>query len=605
MPGRRHVHRAMKPRTIGRYQVKAELNRGGMSVVYLAHDPRMGRDVAIKMLPRSLQDQPAVRARFEREARVIAALEHPAIVPIYDFSDEEGQPYLVMRYMPGGSLTDVLTYGRLNLTDAARIVQRLAGALDEAHRHKIIHRDLKPGNILFDNHGEAFLSDFGIVKLYEGDSNLQTLTGSVVLGTPAYMSPEQALGKAIDQRSDVYSLGAVLYEMLTGLPPYKGPTSISVAMKHVVEPVPDPRQYRPQLPEACAAVLTRAMAKEPQDRFATAGEMAAAFSQVVAGAASQEPMMPPIVVRKKPQTTSGAAQLQDVARESSGTTEWAPGAPAASQETADVGRGRRWMLGVAAALVLLFLAVSIGVFVFAVSQRMGDATLPPVTIAPPSPTLFATSPVVPTRPAPGPGGELDATPPIALPGASPTAIEAPEETPQAPPQQLSTPRPPSAVQLIVAQPANVREGPSTAMRILARLAAGTELIALKIARQSDGDWYRVRLDDGREGYVFADLVQAVNPEAIGSLPTEVVVIIAPTVPPPKPTPTPEETPTPDVTPTPTVTPTETPAPSPTPTVTPVPLPAVPTSPPTATPTPATTPTPTAMPTPTPTATPTV
>ncbi len=252
----------MKQRNIGRYVVKAELGKGGMSVVYLANDPRFGRDVAIKVLPRSFEDQTAARARFDREARVIAALEHPAIVPVYDFGEEDGQQYLVMRHMSGGSMSDVLTYGRLNLSDAVRIARRIASALDEAHDGNIIHRDLKPGNILFDSHGDAFLTDFGIVKLYEGE-NAQSMTGSVVLGTPAYMSPEQALGKPIDRRSDVYALGAVLYEMLTGVPPYKGPTSVSVAMKHVLEPVPNPREYRPDLAPAVVAVVEKAMAKDP------------------------------------------------------------------------------------------------------------------------------------------------------------------------------------------------------------------------------------------------------------------------------------------------------------------------------------------------------
>lgn len=176
----------MRLRTIGRYQIKAELNRGGMSVVYLAHDPNIGRDVAIKVLARSLADQAVARERFVREVRAVVQLDHPAIVPIYDFGEEDGQPYIVMRYMPGGSLTDMLTYGRLNLADAKRILERVAHALDAAHAQSIIHRDLKPGNILFDGYGEAFLSDFGIVKkVYEGGAETPTLTGSVVLGTPA------------------------------------------------------------------------------------------------------------------------------------------------------------------------------------------------------------------------------------------------------------------------------------------------------------------------------------------------------------------------------------------------------------------------------------
>ncbi|NJM40475.1 MAG: serine/threonine protein kinase [Anaerolineae bacterium] len=236
---------------IGRYQVKSELDRGGMSVVYLAHDPRVQRDVAIKMLPRDVRDQPNVRKRFEREARTIAALEHPCIVPIYDFGEEDRQPYLVMRYMTGGSLADRLNR-RTSLAQAARIVSRIASGLDEAHAKGVVHRDLKPGNILFDANDQAFLSDFGIVKLTETSqtSSATGATGTLVLGTPAYMSPEQALGKPIDRRSDIYALGAVLYEMLTGLPPYTGPTGMSVAMKHVVESTPDVMERRPDMQHA-------------------------------------------------------------------------------------------------------------------------------------------------------------------------------------------------------------------------------------------------------------------------------------------------------------------------------------------------------------------
>ena len=272
----------MKLRTIGRYQIKQELDHGGMSVVYLARDPRFQRDVAIKVLSRNLQGQANVRARFEREARIIAGLNHPAIVTVYDFGEDDGAPYLVMRYMPGGSLSDLLTYGRLNLTDAARITERIAGALDVAHGQGLVHRDLKPANILFDANSDAFLTDFGIVKLFESDPNQANITGSVVLGTPAYMSPEQALGKPIDKRSDVYSLGAVIYEMLTGVPPYKGPTSVSVAMKHVLDPVPRIKEYRGDISDAIDALVAKAMSKEATDRQPGASALASEFARAVA-----------------------------------------------------------------------------------------------------------------------------------------------------------------------------------------------------------------------------------------------------------------------------------------------------------------------------------
>jgi serine/threonine-protein kinase len=558
----------MKPRNIGRYQIKAELNRGGMSVVYLAHDPRFGRDVAIKMLPRSLQDQPAVRARFEREARTVAALEHPAIVPVYDFGEEDGQPYLVMRCMQGGSLADLLTYGRLNLTDAARITTRIAGALDEAHERGVIHRDLKPGNILFDTHGEAFLTDFGIVKLYEGDSAMSTMTGSVVLGTPAYMSPEQALGKTIDRRSDVYSLGAVLYEMLTGLPPYKGPTSISIAMKHVVEPVPNVREYRPDLPDACIAVVEKAMAKEADARFATAGELADAFAASALSAAPTEKQMPPVVVRRKPQTTSSAVRVDedDGASADTPTTE-ASRPVTGAQPQAEPG-GIRWgLIATVVAIGLLLLGAGVAALGVLSRQTRPTPTSPasPTTAAPVGPTVIATTVVVPTREPPPPPTNTS----------PPEATEAPAPAPEPTLTLISPPAPNVPTLRVTIDDGRVRAGPGTGFSILRELPRNTELRAIAFALTSEGRWYEVVLQDNVRGWVSETIVVPVNPEAVNALPTAAFI-------PPSPTPTATlqptatatliPTPTATLTPTPTVTPTPTITPSPTLSPTPVPLP---------------------------------
>jgi serine/threonine-protein kinase len=577
----------MKPRNIGRYQIKAELNRGGMSVVYLAHDPRFGRDVAIKMLPRALQDQPAVRARFEREARTVAALEHPAIVPVYDFGEEDGQPYLVMRCMQGGSLADLLTYGRLNLTDAARITTRIAGALDEAHERGVIHRDLKPGNILFDTHGEAFLTDFGIVKLYEGDSAMSTMTGSVVLGTPAYMSPEQALGKTIDRRSDVYSLGAVLYEMLTGLPPYKGPTSISIAMKHVVEPVPNVREYRPDLPDACIAVVEKAMAKEADARFATAGELADAFAASALSAAPTEKQMPPVVVRRKPQTTSSAIRGdEDDGAADSPTTE--ASRPVTGAQPQAQPRGIRWGL-IAAIVAIGLLLLGGGVAALGVLSRQGRTTPQPTATVLASPTALDTTAVVPTR----------------EPPALPTDTSQPEATPTPELEPTFTPAPPAPnvpTLRVTIDDGRVRAGPGTGFAILRELPVNTELRAIAFAQTAEGRWYEVILPDNTRGWVSDTIAVPVNPDAVNALPTAAFI-------PASPAPTATLQPTPTATLLPTSTPTLTPTPTvtPTPTIglspTPVPLP---TSPPTVAPLPTLTeqpsPSPTVEPTPTATAT---
>ncbi|HEY42608.1 MAG TPA: protein kinase [Anaerolineae bacterium] len=263
----------MTLRKIGRYEILSELGRGGMSTVYLAHDPRFERDVAVKLLPREFLHDPTFIARFRREAKTIASLEHSSIVPVYDFGEEEGQPYLVMRHMIGGSLITKLEQGPLSLEEISNITSRLATALDEAHERGMIHRDIKPGNILFDHHGDAFLTDFGIVKLTQETT---TYTGGGIIGTPAYMSPEQARGdRELDLRSDVYALGVIVFEMLSGNPPYEADTPIGVAIKHITEPIPNILDTRPDLQPDFATLIERVLCKEREGRYATAGEFAA------------------------------------------------------------------------------------------------------------------------------------------------------------------------------------------------------------------------------------------------------------------------------------------------------------------------------------------
>lgn len=269
------------PTRFGRYEIRAELGRGGMATVYHAYDPTVGRDVAVKVLPGQFLHDPSFRARFEREAKIIASLEHSAIVPVYDFGEQDGQPYLVMRYMTGGSLSDRIKEGPLSVAEAARIFHRLAPALDQAHLRGIIHRDLKPGNILFDQYDDAYIADFGIAKLSEAS---MAFTGSAIIGTPAYMSPEQARGDAvIDGRSDIYALGAILFEMLTGRTPYEASTPMGLAMKHIIEPVPRILEVNPDLPPGCEAIIMRAMAKEPEHRYQSTEELADALDKVIRG----------------------------------------------------------------------------------------------------------------------------------------------------------------------------------------------------------------------------------------------------------------------------------------------------------------------------------
>lgn len=284
----------MKPDKIGRYDIKDELGRGGMATVYRGYDPRFEREVAIKFLPPELiHADPQFRLRFEREAKIIAQLEHPSIVPVYDVGEENNQPYFVMRYMGGGSLSERIKAGLFSIEDAVKILEQIAPGMDEAHAKGIVHRDLKPGNILFTTRGVALISDFGIAKFTQGEAG--NMTGSAIIGTPAYMAPEQAAGETVDGRTDIYALGVILYEMLTGKQPYKADTPLAVAIKHMTEPVPRILEANPSLPLWMEKVISTAMAKSKDDRFSTAVEMVETIKAFLRG----EPL-PETVKNSKP-----------------------------------------------------------------------------------------------------------------------------------------------------------------------------------------------------------------------------------------------------------------------------------------------------------------
>ncbi len=256
------------PHVIGRYEIIREIGRGGMATVYLAVDPRIKREVAIKVLPRQFTHDPRFLERFEQEARMIATLQDPAIVPIYDFGEYEDAPYIVMRYMAGGTLWERIRIGPLDMAEIVQILVQLAPALDEAHRRGIIHRDLKPDNVLFDGSGRSYLADFGVARMAEAT---HTMT---VVGTPAYMSPEQAQGKQkLDWRSDNYALSVMLFEMLTGQQPYVAETPTGQMLMHILEPVPDVLTANPELPPQTQAVIDKGMAKDREERYQSAGEL--------------------------------------------------------------------------------------------------------------------------------------------------------------------------------------------------------------------------------------------------------------------------------------------------------------------------------------------
>ena len=269
----------MNASKIGRYEIESELTTGGMGVIILAKDPYIQRQVIVKILMYSRTLDEIYRDFFQNEAEVIAALEHPCIVPIYDFGWHGQQPYIVMRYMAGGSLQERLNKENIKMTEMGHILKRVAEALDAAHAKGIIHRDIKPSNILFDSSGEAFLSDFGIAT----SKSFSDEDGDWLVGTPAYMSPEQSQGNHVDGRSDVYALGVTLYRLLTGQLPFSSNSTTALINAHLEQPVPDIRTIKENIPSVWQEVVSKAMAKDPADRYPTAGEFARDVNEVASG----------------------------------------------------------------------------------------------------------------------------------------------------------------------------------------------------------------------------------------------------------------------------------------------------------------------------------
>jgi len=357
-----------------------------MASIYKAYQASMDRYVAVKILPKQLAAEESFVARFRQEARILAQLQHPHILPVHDFGEAEGYTYLVMTFVRSGTLADLLQEGMLPLEQVVRIISQVGDALDYAHSQGLIHRDVKPSNILLDERGNCLLTDFGIAKIYEGATQL-TGTGSII-GTPTYMSPEQGRGEKVDARSDLYSLGVVLYEMVTGRAPYQAETPVALLLKHIQAPLPPPRSLNPALPEPVEQVVLKAMAKQPEDRFATAGQMVKALQASMRGVYSGQTVI----------------------------------------ESAESALGRataipRWFFFVGAVALLLLCLVPLGVW--AISDLLAGAD-PAVTME---------------RPAAGSVATVTTTPLSALrdtPTSTPTTTVAPTATPTPSPTAMPT-----------------------------------------------------------------------------------------------------------------------------------------------------------------------
>jgi len=300
---------------LGRYFLAEQLGEGGMAVVYKAHDTRLERDVAIKIIRSGGFPTDAfgeVLKRFEREAKSLAKLSHPNIVKVHDYGEHEGSPYLVMEYMPGGTLRKLL--GKpIPWQIALRLLLPVARGVEYAHQRGIVHRDIKPANILITESGDPMLSDFGIAKLFEADQTTHLTGTGMLVGTPEYMAPEQWDGKSNPQ-SDLYSLGIVLYEMVTGRKPYIADTPVSLLLKQATEPLPSPHQFVADLPEATEFLLVKSLARDPHDRFADMKALIRGMEALLASAPTvQSPQLDPDAPYKEtlaPPVVSTSTQIE-------------------------------------------------------------------------------------------------------------------------------------------------------------------------------------------------------------------------------------------------------------------------------------------------------
>ncbi len=273
--------------SLGRYQIRDKLGQGGMAVVFKAYDTHLECEVAVKViqmdqiLPAALE---RTRKRFEREAKDVAKLVHPNIVKVMDYGEEDAVPYLVMPLLTGGTLTQMISSrGRLDWKEAANLLIPIANALEYAHKHNIIHRDVKPSNILFTTNNIPMLADFGVAKVLDEEGTLDLTGTNATVGTPEYMAPEQIVSKTVDHRADIYALGVVYYEMVTGKRPFIGTTPMETLFKHASEPLTRPTKLNPSLPQQVEDFLIKALMKKPADRFYTMAEMENGLRALVNG----------------------------------------------------------------------------------------------------------------------------------------------------------------------------------------------------------------------------------------------------------------------------------------------------------------------------------
>jgi serine/threonine protein kinase len=288
---------------VGPYQILGELGRGGMATVYRAYQPSLEREVALKILPESLVEQPGFKARFHREAVAVARLQHPNILSVFDHGEQDGVTYIVSEYVEGGTLASRMG-APIQLEYCVRILRPIADALDYAHSEGVIHRDVKPSNILMDRRGVPILSDFGLARVAEAaaDSERLTQTGAMV-GTPTYMAPEQCSGQEAGAPADIYALAVIAFEMVTGRVPFSAPTPLGVIAAHQVTPPPSPRKFNPSLPQVIEQPLLAGLAKNPANRPETATDFVEGLAAAITSAPGLYPMTPSPLTQLPPTPT--------------------------------------------------------------------------------------------------------------------------------------------------------------------------------------------------------------------------------------------------------------------------------------------------------------
>ncbi len=353
--------------TLGGYRIISQIGKGGMATVYKAYQPSMERYVALKVLPQYHAQDPQFTQRFIQEARIIASLEHRNILPVYDFGEENGVTYMVMRYLETGTLQDILALGKPTLPETVDVITQICAALDYAHRRGVVHRDVKPANVMVDEEGTVYLTDFGLAKVLENSPQL-TASGAV-MGTPLYMSPEQSRGIAVDGRSDIYAVGVVLYEMVTGRPPFQAETPLAVVLAHIHDPLPLPQEINPDVPDEIQRVILKALAKDPDDRYQTAHELAEALSEAAENVQQMdaEETSSLQALSQEVRTTLASREILPTEERFTPVPTRSPSVP----ETAPASSSRLILTGVGV-LALVAIAIFLGTMYFAKHPQAGS-----------------------------------------------------------------------------------------------------------------------------------------------------------------------------------------------------------------------------------------